>query len=1440
MQPWLRQAIARIDIMQGDRSAGHGTGCLVAPDLVLTAMHVVADRQASPPSLLAGTIVLTFPTHRCEAAVVDGRWDPRSDWALLRCATPPPGVRPVPLADSVTDGEAWETFGFPDANSRDGLAQLGTVENANGTFETVAAYQLFSRQAAAGVGAPVKGLSGGPVIVDGAVVGVFRSSLMREGQFNVAGTLYACPVDAVLARCADLLPIPDPCRGLPGLPRQPLPPAPYRFLERFTARDAEIFFGRNREIRDLYDRVTAKDSASIVLLYGQSGAGKSSFLDAGLLPRLASSHATLYVRRDRSKGLLRTLIDAMAQAFPATLVSDSWAVAWLKIEANTARPLVVILDQVEEAFTLPSADANEVANLVEAVRTLVAHVPRLQGRLILGFRKEWLGEIQKPLDQHGLDYSKVFLEALDAEAVTEVATGLTHTRRLRDRYGLSVEDGLAASIASDLTADRESPVAPTLQVLLSRMWGEATKASSGSPAFTADLYARITREGVLLTDFLDHQLVALAEAARAAGGPVADVVESGLALDVLRYHVSRLGTAEERSAQQLIDEYHRDDDVAWLVGELKRLYLLTEPSGDGASIGATRLAHDTLAPAVRTRCDESLLPGQRARRLLEGRAGEWADGKVGTPLDWRDLMRVEQGATGMRALHPDEERMVEASRAVRRQDTARSRTLKWAAAAAVVVVLGASVAAWIYRQQNVADQAWRALVGDAGSIPTVLAAQPTLGLALAIDALDRSLALNRGTAPVTMQQGLALALESARERYEWALPATGVAIAMSRDRRVAVGTAAGEIRVFSLDAADPPQVIAAASGPIGAVSFSDDGEFIAAGLAGEGIGVWRRSGQRVAELPSALAAYAQSVKFAPGGHTLVALIGPLIGPTDLYLYDLDTRMSDTTPASPYGGSSRPHRPLEVVRNGDNDLVVATEFRDQVHMTTARNGQWQSPVEAGTFAPGLSFFDVAALALTRRFDGRVVLAVASRDRVAVVDVARRRLLTDVNEPDTEFIQVRFGAEGRSLITGARDGQVRAYGEFGQPGPSPVSLSFSVDALAVADDGELAAVAGAGPAPLLSVIDMVGVEAHLESRARWDWILSPSPGFMRSSLAFLPGGRLAAAGPDQSTRIWELELKPGRSAIVARTIYELAPDPLSTIVVADTAGTTVAVIGGNRGVRLFGPDGAAKGGWQLPMGVTAAALSPDGRILVTGSQFGTLDVTEVPAGTPIRQGTVRPNLARQTSANPVHAVAFDVGGQRFAASFADGHLRIYDRNGSEIDDLPGQPEIETTALAFLPDGDIIYGTSRGDVGSVRTDTGRPRFNVRVFPGRVNSLALHPSESTLFVAGLQGLRALDLASRALMDLPMSRTTRPLATVAVSPDGRVLAAIDADSGRFFFWRAGWQEWLSAACDRLRRHEAFASVARPGVGVGTALGFTSEPYRAFDACSRRAPAGPP
>ena len=83
--------------------------------------------------------------------------------------------------------------------------------------------------------------------------------------------------------------------------------SPYRGLEPLDAQDAAVFFGRDAEILQGLDKLrgmrTAGDQGLFVIL-GASGAGKSSFLRAGLLPRLARDdrhfHALEVIRPERN------------------------------------------------------------------------------------------------------------------------------------------------------------------------------------------------------------------------------------------------------------------------------------------------------------------------------------------------------------------------------------------------------------------------------------------------------------------------------------------------------------------------------------------------------------------------------------------------------------------------------------------------------------------------------------------------------------------------------------------------------------------------------------------------------------------------------------------------------------------------------------------------------------------------------------------------------------------------------------------------------------------------------------------------------------------------------------------------------------------------------------------------------------------------------------
>jgi hypothetical protein len=101
-----------------------------------------------------------------------------------------------------------------------------------------------------------------------------------------------------------------------------------------------------------------------------------------------------------------------------------------------------------------------------------------------------------------------------------------------------------------------------------------------------------------------------------------------------------------------------------LLAACRDLYLLVDPAENRPDAErSSRLAHDTLAPLVRHRFEESDAPGQRARRILETRSLDWRGGKQGAPLDDVDLALVESGRNGMHDWHEDEKAIVSVSHA---------------------------------------------------------------------------------------------------------------------------------------------------------------------------------------------------------------------------------------------------------------------------------------------------------------------------------------------------------------------------------------------------------------------------------------------------------------------------------------------------------------------------------------------------------------------------------------------------------------------------------------------------------------------------------------------------------------------------------------------------------------------------------------------------------
>lgn len=457
----------------------------------------------------------------------------------------------------------------------------------------------------------------------------------------------------------------DPLWGTPS-PHLPLgpdgqpayPESPYRHLDPFGADHVALFFGRRLETRQLHDAIVTRP-APVVLLHGVSGAGKSSLLEAGLLPRLERTGHVRYVRREATRALVETL--AVQLGVDPALADDANALraAWRAIEAapvpgedvapGTAR-LTVILDQVEEAIApdptgalaRAAGRASELERLAAVARGILDHPDAPRGALVLGFRKEWLAEVDAALGAVALPRTKLFLDRLSRRGIMEAVNGVAQLPELRAHYGLRIDEGTAGSlaevIADDLLVDPDSPVAPTLQVLLSKMWAATTP---GARVFSHALYEGLRKDGVLLNDFIEQQLARLAQRLPEASA-------KGLVLDVLGFHVSALGDASrartraQREARYPAERHALVEQIVTEAAEARLLATSTPAPGERVS----RLGHDTLAPYLRQRLSTSVAPVQRGQRILDERGPEWEEGSTrrSTVVGAVDVAAIERAA----------------------------------------------------------------------------------------------------------------------------------------------------------------------------------------------------------------------------------------------------------------------------------------------------------------------------------------------------------------------------------------------------------------------------------------------------------------------------------------------------------------------------------------------------------------------------------------------------------------------------------------------------------------------------------------------------------------------------------------------------------------------------------------------------------------------------
>jgi WD40 repeat protein len=1141
--------------------------------------------------------------------------------------------------------------------------------------------------------------------------------------------------------------------------------SPYRGLAPFGVRDARWFHGRAASTAALVNRLAERLAGpSVVMVVGASGAGKSSLLNAGLLPAMRSGMLAVPGSETWPQVLMHPgaspvhwlavrvgeIAEVEAEVVERQIRTDPTAFAatvWQAAGGRATRRILLVVDQFEELFTQcpDRAERHDFIRALHAIATPMRQTGAAPAAIVLGLRADRYADCTgHPELMALLDGGQVVVGPMTAGEVRDAIEKPAETA------GLTLEPGLVEVILHDLdprlTGGQPGGYDPGRLPLLSHAllatWQrrsgraldlagyQAAGGIDGAITNTADrLFERLDSDEQRMVRRVLLQLVSVSE------NPAEDARARVRRQELL----ATGGEGERRAIESALDQ-------------LVEARLVT------ASEDHFEITHEALLhawPRLRGWIDDDRdwLP---VRRHLSDAAAGWAragraPSELYSPIRLAEVhekivssWRAELGPVESSFLAASDEQVARWQRAERR----RSRSRRALAALLVALLVATAFLAVVALQQratadtqrNRADS--RQAVAEAAAVRTT---DPGLAAELGVQAyrLDQSAETRSG-------------LLGARAPEYRELPAPGVtAVAVSPvgDRLAAAGPGGG-IELWDR-AAGTHTTLGGGAGasPVYAVAFSPDGATVAGASAGGDVSLWDvASGQPRGGL-SGHRGPVNSIAFSPDGRLLAT--GGSDGTTRLW--DAASRAPVAVLTGP-GVSAGPI--VGVAFSPDGTLVATAGGNTNVVL-------WDV---ARRIAVVLPAGDTPVRAVTFSTDGQTLASTADGGSVTLWDVARRSVATTIPATSIGPIQaVAFAPDGRTLAVGGAGGGV----ELWRVGPKVLAPLGSLN-------GSLASVVALAFGPNSTLVaaesnSRIGLWELRGSSLLADPPVTGQAGPSGVTMGPRASGLVATAGADGTIRLWRASdggahwTVPGAAAATGASsrAISMARAPDGRTLLATPAGPgAVAIwdVASRQQIARFSVDSPA---------VTALAFSPDGRLVATTSSNSRIQLWSVPSPQhPVREIVNFPGV--------IKALAFSPDGRILASASDDATIDLSDVGTGRLIGLPLTGHLAAVeAVAFSADGTTL--ASGDDSGTVRlwsvasrTPLGSPLTGLA---GAVESVAFSPDGHTVAWAG---------AGRTVT-LWSIRDGGPVATlsgladvtaVAFSPDGSTVYGSGAGGG--------------------------------------------------------------